>query len=1553
MRVQEEPKQRGKLGPQPIAPKGQVIQVSSEVWGRIRNLLNRTPTPTALPERGYPDRPDRWLAGPNLPGIFWLRVKDFIRRQDWTLWVLLLIVLLALLPRIYGINWDANNHLHPDEREIVFTSMCLTLPGTARLASCSPAYTGPGWFLSPASPLNPHFFAYGSFPLYLLAIVAHGLAWLSQLTHGRFMPPDGGAWDDYNHFTLVGRALSAIFDTGSVLISGLLARHLGGRAAGLLAAAFVATIPFNVQVSHFYAVDTLLLFFILLTLYGCVLLVQEGPPSRLTWHRWGVGVLIGAGFGLAVATKVSALPLLVPIGVALLLCWRRYGLDEAVLALFGIGATAVVVFIVTSPYVLIDWSSFTQSVTEQNDLSRGLLDYPYVRQFANTTPFVYEIQQLLLYDMGLPLGLLGMVGFGWAVSRLWRSLNCDWAIVVSWIVVYFAIVGSAYTKFTRYMLPVFAPLAICGACAIIAWVSWGSTRLVPTPELFGRHIRGSWWWRALWISLAAGVLAISVLFTVGMDSIYSTDMTRVVASEWIYNHVPAGATITNEVWDDPLPIMAPAASTDSSGSGYTSLGHLIDPSQYQQVGLNLYDPDTTAKAQQLSSQLASASVVVISSQRLLLSIPKLPDRYPMTTRYYKLLFSGKLGFKLVAHFEEHPHVLGFELNESGADESFSVYDHPPVWIFTRVGTGLSATVIQTELTTGLNLTETASRSGAQKSLLLSGTDAAADQESLPLSIQFSPQSLANQIPLLWWLLIIELLGLFAFPLAFFVFPGLRDRGWGLSKLLGLLILAYVLWLPASLSIVPFDRWAVIAAFLLLAAVGAGIAWWRRQELVAFVRERWKLVVIGEVGFLLAFLVFTWIRALDPDLWQIYRGGEKPMELAFLNAILRSRYMPPLDPWFSGGYINYYYYGQYLIAVLIKLTGIVPTTAFNLAIPLLFALTFSAAYSVVLGLARRWWAGLAGGIALVVVCNLDGLWQTLNQIRSFLAGLPVPPFDYWQSSRVIPCEQISGVQLPNCAQTTINEFPFWSYLYADLHAHVIDLPIVVLLIGCCASLLLCAKRDQVRWRRTLPTLAVAALALGTAWCTSTWDVPTYAGLVAIVLALWALPLGTAGGFRAIRSRLTWPVIRGYCVALGLTLAATYLLFFPFHANYQNFVSGLGTVTQSTDPTQFVTLFGIWFFLIASFLLVELHDRMESERFARGLVAAGRATRLWILLGIGLLILAVAFVISLKALLLVLIGVGLYLALDTRHQPLKLMTYLMLLFGLVIALGVEFIYVRDFLDGTAYMRMNTVFKFYYQVWTFFALSGALIFAQLIGRVRSGGAFTVAAPRSRENAVGRGNTAAAVPPLLRLSVLHSAWIVLFVLLLLGSSVFLVSGTEARISDPLIWAEVQPPPGGIQPNGLSLDGMAYMRGWYPGDYAAINWINVHIGGDPTIVEASDGNYYWYGRVSEYTGLPDVLGWGNREYEQRYGDEVFSRQDGVQSFWATTDPGAALSFLHQYRVQYVYVGQLERACFVMQGSSCVPMSPGALAKFDTLRQDGALHIVYQNSDVVIYRVTG
>jgi uncharacterized membrane protein len=135
---------------------------------------------------------------------------------------------------------------------------------------------------------------------------------------------------------------------------------------------------------------------------------------------------------------------------------------------------------------------------------------------------------------------------------------------------------------------------------------------------------------------------------------------------------------------------------------------------------------------------------------------------------------------------------------------------------------------------------------------------------------------------------------------------------------------------------------------------------------------------------------------------------------------------------------------------------------------------------------------------------------------------------------------------------------------------------------------------------------------------------------------------------------------------------------------------------------------------------------------------------------------------------------------------------------------------------------------------------------------------------------------------------------------------------------------------------------------------MNAHIAGDPTIVEASNGPYQWYGRVSIYTGLPTVLGWGSREYEQRYGSEVFPREDDVKSFWGTEDPAVALNFLRTYGVRYVYLGALERTCYTtLSNNACVPMSARAQAKFQTLAAQGMLRSVYTNPDVTIFEVQG
>jgi uncharacterized membrane protein len=338
------------------------------------------------------------------------------------------------------------------------------------------------------------------------------------------------------------------------------------------------------------------------------------------------------------------------------------------------------------------------------------------------------------------------------------------------------------------------------------------------------------------------------------------------------------------------------------------------------------------------------------------------------------------------------------------------------------------------------------------------------------------------------------------------------------------------------------------------------------------------------------------------------------------------------------------------------------------------------------------------------------------------------------------------------------------------------------------------------------------------------------------------------------------------------------------------------------------------------------------------------------------LVIALFISLKVTLALLLALTLILGLDLRHSATRLMTFALIALGLAIALGVEIVYVRDFLDHSDWERMNTVFKFYYQVWTCFALGGALAFVVLMRRAldlrpllrfharlaESGDVDDVV-----ERAVTLEPRPAGIAPRL-------LWLVVLAALLGSSLIFDVQGTRVRVADPAVWASVQPPPAGIQPKGPSLDGMAYMAGWYPEDYAAINWINAHISGAPTIVEASGNPYMWYSRVSIYTGLPDVVGWANHESQQRYPDQAFARQAAVTNFYATADPQEAVTFLRDYGVSYVYLGGMERSCYITDGANnCVALPAGALAKFATLTALGALRPVFVDGATTLYEVVG
>jgi len=1431
--------------------------------------------------------------------------------------VLVGLALIALALRLNGVRWDQGHLFHPDERAILMKVGDISFPWPPDLSLLLDAER---------SPWNPHWFPYGSLVLYLLKLAA-GVAGLVLGQSG------------INDMAVVGRVVAALLDTGTVLLLYALGARLYGRATGLLAAGFAALAVIHIQMGHFYTSDPLLTFFLVGSMLFLAGLARTG--------RLRDAALAGLLFGLALATKVSAAPFLLAAGVAALascfdgdslhvVAFRRERVRRAAGALAVFLGVAAVAFAVAAPYEILDFRTFSGDVTREGEMARRVADFPYTRQYINTTPYLYHVQQLTTWGLGWPLGLVAWGGLAVALlMAVLRRRKSD-VLLLMWVVPYFAVVGAFDVKFLRYMLPITPFLLLFGARALMGL--HGVAQMArDAADAFG-----GWTRRALAAAprVAAGVVIVVVaataLYAVAYSAIYTRPHPAVLASQWIRANVPAGAVVAKEHWEEGIP----------------NLG------SYRNVELGLYEPDNATKRDLLARQLAEADLVVFYSNRLYGTIPRLPDRYPMSSRYYQLLFDGDLGFELAYTVVSYPTLAGVSLvddtftrpgltppaplrdyqpsavsiNMGYADESFTVYDHPKVMVFRnvrRMNAGAIAATLGEPPAVEQRL-----------GLVFTPAEWQTYRESGTWSALFDRLSPMNRAPEMTWLLAVELLALLAFPLTFKVCGRLPDRGYVLAKGVGILLVAYLTWLAASTWALPFTRGTILLAMGLLGLVSAGVAWRWRAELRAWLVENRSVVLAGEAVFLVAFVGFYVIRILNPDLWHAWRGGEKPMDFAYLNAVIRSVYMPPYDPWFAGGYLNYYYFGQFITATIIKLTGIIPSVAYNLAVPLFHALTASAAFSIAYNLAAAFQraarpetarrlpspllAGLAGAVLVVGIGNLDGGIQVAQGAwRAVINNIPFPPFDFWRSSRMMP------------PTISITEFPFWSFLFADLHAHLMAMPFYLLVIGLALNMALGFKRGLGLASETA-SLLLAALAIGALRVINSWDYPTF-----VLLA----GAGAAIGEVSARRRIDLVAVFWVVVKLAILAFLSVLFFLPFHRKFEVFYSGVLPSAEQTPLLQYLSIHGLFVFLVISYVVFELlraarQSGQEPEQGPAGVGAAlvdqsgavtvspdgGQAAPatsaglsfFWAVYTgvIGAVVLTlyllryetIAFLFVLLSAVVALAQVMPARLRDEGITP-RLFVLALVALALGLGIGVDVVTVQGDIE-----RMNTVFKFYLQAWVLLGLASAFALWRL----------------------GAGMALPARP----LGLPRIAWMTPLALLFAASMAFPVLGTSARIADRFV---ALPP---------TNDGMAYMQyavhreedremelRW---DYEAIRWLQDNVRGSPVILEGNTDLYHWGNRVSVYTGLPDVVGWDWHQRQQRvaYDWAVNARRADVKEMYSTGSAERAMDLLRKYHVEYVYVGPLERVYYPEAG----------LRKFE--RMVGAsLDTLFSSPKVTIYRV--
>lgn len=525
-----------------------------------------------------------------------------------TFWWLLALLSFALAVRLHRIRWDDQHFFHPDERAIGFAVERLSF--------------------SPLK-LNPQFFAYGSLPMYVIRAASSIVTLVRPSVRG------------FDEAILVGRVVSALWGAGTVLLLALLGIRLYDRATGLLAGFFLAASVSHLQNSHFATSDIPLTALVLASLFFLIRCVERPELSNFA--------LAGACLGLALATKFSALPLLLPVGIGLLLCrirgarWSRVGLSGAVLT-----AAASAAFFVGQPFAVLDFRAWSHDILEQSRMVRHAGLFPYTNQYVGTPKYLYDLEQFVLWGVGPLLGVAALVGVGWAVVRAVRRREASQILLLSWVLPYFLLTGSFEIKFPRYLLPIYPMLAL-----------WAAAWLVEK----GRAARG---WRIAGAAVVAGTL----LWVAAFVSIYSRPHSFLTASQWFYENAAAGSRVLIQHWDEGFPFPLPDGRS---------------PERFRMAELPFYEPDGEGKLAALASELASADWLVLQTPRIYGAIGRVPVKYPITWRLLRHLFAGELGYKLVADFTSRPALFGIEIPTELADESFSVYDHPKVLIFRNVG----------------------------------------------------------------------------------------------------------------------------------------------------------------------------------------------------------------------------------------------------------------------------------------------------------------------------------------------------------------------------------------------------------------------------------------------------------------------------------------------------------------------------------------------------------------------------------------------------------------------------------------------------------------------------------------------------------------------------------------------------------------------------------------------------------------------------------------------------------------------------------------------------
>ncbi len=510
------------------------------------------------------------------------------------------------------------------------------------------------------------------------------------------------------------------------------------------------------------------------------------------------------------------------------------------------------------------------------------------------------------------------------------------------------------------------------------------------------------------------------------------------------------------------------------------------------------------------------------------------------------------------------------------------------------------------------------------------------------------------IVLQWWSTLF-FVGACAFPLTKRLFPTWFDRGYLFAKAVGFAVVSYIIYVFGTLHVAPFTQSTVYVVMGIVFIVGIFL---QKHNLKQKFSKQAGLIIVEELAFFVLLLLWSWVKAHEPSI----RGLEKFMDYGFMQSILNSRYFPAPDMWWAGGYINYYYFGHLVTAVLTKVSGLSLSYTFNLMLATLFALTATMSFSIGYQLTKK----KIGGVLTAFLVTLAGNMQTIYAFTKGYTGEDVKPFWtlLWSFSEFFSRvgEGMQTYWYANATRFipfTIHEFPSYSFVVSDVHGHVLSLPFVLLAL----ALLITMSLRSASWRRSnLAQFIFYGFLLGVLLMTNALDGPIY-GLLFVVLIV----------VNAKSWKQTLPVI-GYVALIALVTALPFLFYF------NSFATGIGV----NCPPAFLAGSKI-----GPFIFEEVEKCQHSPLWM-----------MWILWGFFWFSGAWLFIKKLWKK-------------DDQNSPIHRTLKVFYIVAVALIIFPEFLYVKDIYP--AHFRSNTMFKLGYQAFIWWSIIAGFVITHVIFYMR----------------------------------------------------------------------------------------------------------------------------------------------------------------------------------------------------------------------------------------------